>query len=101
MFIIVKKCFTLSQQNAKFMSNIVYKLSTAVTNHSQFQCILLNKNDDNKLISKKLHLYANQKYNAIQGIQENISAFQMKKRPLRRKKIIIDDEEAHLPGVSV
>lgn len=33
------------------------------------------------------------------GIQENISALQMKKRPLRKKRAITEDDEVPLPGV--
>lgn len=34
-------------------------------------------------------------------VQDNIPAVQMKKRPLRRKRAISDDEDAAQPGVSL
>lgn len=38
--------------------------------------------------------------NSVKGIQENISALHMKKRPLRKKRSVTEDEETALPGVS-
>ena len=34
------------------------------------------------------------------GIQENISPLQMKKRPLRKKKSFMDEEDVQVPGVN-
>ncbi|XP_015512535.1 required for meiotic nuclear division protein 1 homolog [Neodiprion lecontei] len=38
------------------------------------------------------------KLHGVQGIQQNVSTFQMKKRPLRKKRSISEDEESSMPG---
>lgn len=47
---------------------------------------------------RNIFTYNSARLYGVKGIQENISALHMKKRPLRKKRSVAEDEESSMPG---
>lgn len=95
-------------QKSKLIVNVLCTISRTYEKSSHIQWTAANKNivNNNKFFhSAPLLFYAPnlnaQQLNTSQGIQENISALQIKKRSLRKRKIFLDDDETPPPGVNL
>ncbi|XP_015592886.1 required for meiotic nuclear division protein 1 homolog isoform X2 [Cephus cinctus] len=100
--IVIPKAFTFANLNV-FSSigtvvinspkNVMYSTNRSFGNGLQFPYNTLSQN------RLQIH-YINQMrmLSGMKGIQENISVLQMKKRPLRKKRPVVEDEERPLPG---
>lgn len=101
MLFITPRCLVLTKSNATFSISILRNLSITFDKPGKIQRILSHKTSKkvNPLISNASTMLLDKKLNALRGIQENISSLQMKKRPLRKKKAISDEDETTMPGV--
>ncbi|XP_058789333.1 required for meiotic nuclear division protein 1 homolog [Phymastichus coffea] len=99
MFAATLKCSSLLERNMKLVSYSVYFNFTNSEKLSHTKVILSKmKIKDKKSIFKESPILFNKDLNTGKGIQENISALQMKKRPLRKKRSITEDDEIPIPG---
>ncbi|OXU26481.1 hypothetical protein TSAR_003607 [Trichomalopsis sarcophagae] len=100
MLLLTSRCLFLTKSNATFSISILRNLSITFDKPSKIQRIFSHKNAKkaNPLFSNASTMLLEKKLNAVKGIQENISALQMKKRPLRKKKTVTDEDEATMPG---
>lgn len=92
---------------SKLMVNVFCTISKPYEKSSHVQWISADRcsvNSSRFFHNNSPRLYKVQgvgdKLKPAKGIQENISALQIKKRPLRKKKIVLDDDETPPPGVS-
>ncbi|XP_008203478.1 required for meiotic nuclear division protein 1 homolog [Nasonia vitripennis] len=100
MLLLTSRCLFLTKSNATFSISILRNLSITFDKPSKIQRIFSQKNAKkaNSLFSNASTMLLEKKLNAVKGIQENISALQMKKRPLRKKKTVTDEDETTMPG---
>ena len=98
------RCFTVSKLTANYGLSVFNNLSKAVYKINPVYTLILNKS-----IDQQLHFFHNESKsqgeksnitNPAKNVQEKIAPLQMKKRPIRRKKIL-DGEEKRTPGVRI